>query len=169
MANVLKMAAVADIVTLIQAGSSDRRISALLSLDRGTVANYRRQLHSDESLKLPGESVHPEDQLGVTTENPPNAPTGPVVECSRLPSRAIKPGPPSNCEPYRFEISRKLEQGLTAQRIRQDLIEEPGSWTQMGNAGGHGCFASSSVTHERHTAKPSVGKRSRSSSRYFGD
>ncbi|MEY2726719.1 MAG: hypothetical protein RLZZ458_2586, partial [Planctomycetota bacterium] len=31
MANVLKMATVAEIVTLIQAGSSDRRISALLS------------------------------------------------------------------------------------------------------------------------------------------
>ena len=38
MANILQMAAFADIVTLIQAGSSDRRIPALLSLDRGTVA-----------------------------------------------------------------------------------------------------------------------------------
>jgi hypothetical protein len=35
-ANVLRMATVADIVTLIQAGSSDRRITALLSIDRGT-------------------------------------------------------------------------------------------------------------------------------------
>ena len=43
MANVLKMATFADIVTLIQAGSSDRRISALLSRDRGTVAKYRLQ------------------------------------------------------------------------------------------------------------------------------
>jgi hypothetical protein len=76
MANVLKMATVADIVTLIQAGSSDRQISALLSLDRGTVAKYRRQLQLDKSLTLPAESVHPEDRLGVTTENPPNAPTG---------------------------------------------------------------------------------------------
>ena len=59
MANVLKMATVADIVTLIQAGSSDRRISALLSLDRGTVAKYRRQLQLDKSLTLPSESVHP--------------------------------------------------------------------------------------------------------------
>ena len=69
MANVLKMATIADIVTLIQAGSSDRRISALLSLDRGTVAKYRRQLQLDKSLTLPAESVHPEDRLGVTTEN----------------------------------------------------------------------------------------------------
>ena len=174
MANVLKMATVADIVTLIQAGSSDRRISALLSLDRGTVAKYRRQLQLDKSLTLPSESVHPEDRLGVTIENPPNAPTGSVesavalptavkvqsqpiaptgametaaaqagdcqprlqnppnaptgsvVEYSGLPVRTIKPGPPSNCEPYRGEISRKLEQGLTAQRIWQDLIEEHG-------------------------------------------
>jgi hypothetical protein len=43
MANVLNMATVADIVTLIQAGSSDRRISALLSRGRGTVAKSRRQ------------------------------------------------------------------------------------------------------------------------------
>jgi hypothetical protein len=136
---------------LIQAGSSDRRISALLSLDRGTVAKYRRQLQLDKSLTLPSESVHPEDRLGVTIENPPNAPTGAmetaaaqagdcqprlqnppnaptgsVVEYSGLPVRPIKPGPPSNCEPYRGEISRKLEQGLTAQRIWQDLIEEHG-------------------------------------------
>jgi hypothetical protein len=47
-------------------------------------------------------------------------------EGSGLPVRTIKPGPPSNCEPYRGEISRKLEQGLTAQRIWQDLIEEHG-------------------------------------------
>ena len=174
MANVLKMATVADIVTLIKAGHSDRRISAVLSLDRGTVAKYRRQLQAGESPTLPGESAHPENQSCVTTENPPNAPTGsleaspaamPVVEGqtppqapigptetsaaqaedrqpqlqnppkaptglglegSGLPVRTIKPGPPSNCEPYRGEISRKLEQGLTAQRIWQDLIEEHG-------------------------------------------
>jgi hypothetical protein len=53
MANVLKMAAIADIVTLIQAGSSDRRISALLSLDRGTVAKYRRQLVSVRRIHPP--------------------------------------------------------------------------------------------------------------------
>jgi hypothetical protein len=56
MANVLKMAAVADIVTLIKAGRSDRRISAVLSLDRGTVAKLRScevaKLRSCEVAKL---------------------------------------------------------------------------------------------------------------------
>jgi transposase len=35
-------------------------------------------------------------------------------------------GSRSECEPYRDEIVRKLEQGLTAQRIWQDLIDEYG-------------------------------------------
>ena len=78
MANVLKMATVADIVTLIKAGHSDRRISAVLSLDRGTVAKYRRQLQAGESPTVPGESAHPENPSCVPTENPPNAPTGSV-------------------------------------------------------------------------------------------
>ncbi len=36
----------------------------------------------------------------------------------------IPAGSRSECEPYRDEIVRKLEQGLTAQRIWQDLIDE---------------------------------------------
>ncbi|MEJ7591946.1 MAG: hypothetical protein WKF77_10380 [Planctomycetaceae bacterium] len=35
-------------------------------------------------------------------------------------------GSPSECEAYREEIIRKLEQGLTAQRIWQDLMDERG-------------------------------------------
>jgi hypothetical protein len=102
MANVLKMATVADIVTLIKAGHSERRISAMLSLDRGTVAKYRRQLQAGESPTLPGELAHPENQSCVTTENPPNAPTGsleaspaamPVVEGQTPPKAPI--GPPT--------------------------------------------------------------------------
>ena len=46
MANVPKMATVADIITLIKSGHSDRRISVVLSPDRGTVAKYRRQLRA---------------------------------------------------------------------------------------------------------------------------
>jgi transposase len=45
-------------------------------------------------------------------ENQPNAPTG----CAT--------GPPSQCEPYREVIEAKLQQGLSAKRIHQDLIDE---------------------------------------------
>ena len=66
-------------------------------------------------------------------QNRPNAPTG-----SDGPSEAEHPppieatdcrassGPVSECEPFREEIEAKLEQGLSATRIHQDLREEPG-------------------------------------------
>jgi hypothetical protein len=100
MANVLKMATVADIVTLIKASHSDRRISAVLSLDRGTVAKYRRQLQAGESPTLAGDSAHAENQSCVTTENPPNAHAGsfeaspaaiPVVKDRTRPKAPIGP------------------------------------------------------------------------------
>ena len=53
MANVLKMATVNSIVTLIEGGYFDRHIADVLNVDRGTVAKYRRQ-----------------------SQNPPNAPAG---------------------------------------------------------------------------------------------
>ncbi len=43
---------------------------------RRTPTTYRRQLLAGESPRLPGESAYPENQSCVTTENPPNAPTG---------------------------------------------------------------------------------------------
>jgi DNA-binding CsgD family transcriptional regulator len=116
MANVLKMATVADIVTLIKSGHSDRRISAVLSLDRGTVAGYRQLLQAGESPALPGESTHPKDQSCVTTENPPNAPIGPTETAAaqaedRQPQLQNPPKAPTGL-------------GLTAQRIWQDLLQE---------------------------------------------
>lgn len=50
------------------------------------------------------------EQSGGGTQNRPNAP----------------PGPTSLCESYREEILRKLEQGLSAKRIHQDLSSEHG-------------------------------------------
>jgi transposase len=105
MANVLKMATVNSIATLLEAGYSDRRIAEVLVVDRGTVAKYRRQL-----------------------QNPPNAPPGSadlsgVEEAESTPALS---GPASCCEPYRAIILEKLEQGLTARRIHQDLVDEHG-------------------------------------------
>lgn len=104
MANVLAMAQVSSIATLLEAGYSDRRIAADLNIDRGTVGKYRRQL-----------------------QNPPNAPPGvsgdPSAEDARIPARAA-PGPDSLCEPHREVIKQKLRQGLSATRIFQDLVED---------------------------------------------
>ncbi len=114
MAHRLTMATVHSIRTLIEAGYSDRRIAEVLSVDRGTVAKYRRQF-----------------------QNPPNAPPGSdgdsASEAASGESRseavdenqqpASVPGPESECEPHRELILQKLEQGLTAQVIWQDLVD----------------------------------------------
>ena len=52
------------------------------------------------------------------TRTQPNAPTG-----SASPPRN---GPPSECEPFREQILAKIEQGLEAVRIHQDLVEDHG-------------------------------------------
>jgi transposase len=104
MSNVLKMAAINSIATLVRAGYSDRHIAAVLDVDRGTVAKYRRE-----------------------NQNPPNAPPGSSGDRPDQDSQnRQKPatGPDSLCEPHRELILKKLEQGLTAQRIYQDLVED---------------------------------------------
>jgi transposase len=100
------MATVNSIATLHRAGYSDRRIAAALNIDRGTVARYRRQI-----------------------QNPPEAPPGsdgdPPGEEPCDPHQSAT-GPDSLCEPHRALILKKLEQGLTAQRIWQDLVDDHG-------------------------------------------
>ena len=82
MADVLKMASVNSIVTLIEGGYSDRHIADVLNVDRGTVDRYRRR-----------------------SQNPPNAPSG---SCGGPPGHdgAGRPKPPTGpdslCEPHRL-------------------------------------------------------------------
>ena len=53
-------------------------------------------------------------------QNRPNAPTG---------SEGAPPGPESDCEPFRETIIAKLELGLSAQRIHQDLTDGDGGFS----------------------------------------
>ena len=93
MANRLSMANINAIQTLHQSGHSNRKISKLLGVDRGSVNNYVRKL-----------------------QNPPNAPTG-----SQSDSPPSSPGPESACQPYLDVIRDMLDTGLSAQSIFQDL------------------------------------------------
>jgi len=98
MANCLTMAQILSIETLLKTGHSQRRVATLLEIDRETVGKYARQL-----------------------QNQPNPHTG--SETSPAP-RA--PGPRSTCEPFCDQVLGKLQQGLTVQRIYQDLVAEQG-------------------------------------------
>ncbi len=113
MANQLKMATIKAIWTLYQGGWSQRRIAKELNINRETVARHLKS--------------QPPDPKPAT-----NAPTGsldskpaiaPIGSKNKSASRS---GPKSQCDPWQQQITEKLKQGLTCQRIFQDLRDEYG-------------------------------------------
>ena len=96
MAHRLKMAMIHAIEALLRLGWSYRRISRELGIHRETVSRYDRLRQRKPSISTPG--------------------SDPPVESGRK----------SHCEPFRDLIEQRLEQGLTAQRIFQDLKLETG-------------------------------------------
>ena len=130
MANHLKMAQVHAIQVLRTRGWSFRRIARELGVHRDTVARYVRLAEAGaEPSNLPtgcadqnrpnlpaGADLDPVDQ-GAGGQNRPNPPAGPVLDA---PCQGYS-GPLSRCEPFRRAIIEGLDQGLSAQRIWQDL------------------------------------------------
>jgi len=144
MANHLKMATVDSILRLYAQGRSQRQISIDLDVDRKAVSRYVRLAKREAASAAALSGVHGPDPVGALLPPPPvskgaNAPTGtngPDVSDS-LPAtvaeflaRPAGQGRPSDCEPYRELIVAKLDQGLSAKRIYQDLAQD------------HGCAAS---------------------------
>ena len=105
MANQLKMAVVHAILTLARLGWSQRRIAQVLGVDRETVARY---VHSP-----------PVDSKPATNSIPGS-------EADETGYAGKGSGPESLCEPFRAVIEAKIQQGLSGQRIYQDLVEGHG-------------------------------------------
>ena len=122
MANQLKMALVDSIIALHGHGWSRRRIARELGLHRETVGRY---VGSGSSEAKPANNA----PLGSTVaDNAPAAgPSSPEsgIDPSKPASNA-PPGSPSTAAPFQAVILQKLDQGLTAQRIYQDLSREHG-------------------------------------------
>lgn len=129
MANRLKMAEAQAIIALAQLGWSQRRIAAEVGVDRGTVSRHVRAARGD-----PGPAPSSNAATVITgsdaledaggKEGGANAAT--PITGSATPPAAIPESQRSRCEPLREVIRAKLEQGLTAQRIWQDLRAEHG-------------------------------------------
>jgi transposase len=123
MSNLLQVAVIDTILSLHQRGWSQRRIARELGVHRETVARYLRRLPTDpKPANAPIGSPAPDDG-----SKPANAPVG----AAGLPDMPAAPpvaesgaGRASDCVPWRSVIQAKLELGLSAQRIHQDLVAD---------------------------------------------
>lgn len=110
MANQIQMADIEAVIRLHQQGWSNRKIAREMGLHRETVGHYVRQKAAGPDSK-PAISTAGGDAGGTPK---------PAI------STAGNGGRNSACESWRSQIETALEQGLSAQRIYQDLITEQG-------------------------------------------
>ena len=105
MSNVLKVSLQATIYSLHGRGWSRRRIARELGIDRETVGRY---------LLLAKPAISTTGVEGTDEAKPAISTAGKNI------------GRKSQCEPLAEVIMAKVEVGLSAQRIYQDLVEESG-------------------------------------------
>jgi transposase len=137
------------IASLHRQGWSQRRIARELNIDRETVARYVQQvrLESKPAIAPSGSGACPDESkpaiapTGSPSEwtsvpvvpslpisdpaKPAIAPTG-VLGSTELPGEDAARGRASDCEPFRQVILDRLDLGLSAQRIYQDLVSDHG-------------------------------------------
>ena len=115
--NQLKLSQQQSILTLHKAGWSNRAIARELALDRETVGKYLRS-----EIAVP-----PAPTVGADPPKPAISTPGSAPELDSKPAISTAgsvAGRKSCCELWEQQISKALEQGLTAQRIYQDLVTE---------------------------------------------
>ena len=119
MSNVLKMSHQEAVRSLHEKGWSDRRIARELGINRRTVSRYGSKC---TTISTPGSMEDVGSKCTIPT---------PGISESEEPKPAISTagaglGRKSQCEPMAERIAGKMERGLSAQRIYQDLVEETG-------------------------------------------
>ena len=105
MSNVLEVSLQTTIHSLADRGWSQRRIAKELGINRETVGRY---------LRLAKPAISTAGAEGDEEAKPANSTAG------------KNGGRKSQCEPLFETIAAKVEVGLSAQRIYQDLVEETG-------------------------------------------
>ncbi len=126
MSNRLSMAQTQAIQALAATGKSHRAISKALGVDRGTVAKTVSQIQNQppvwEAPTGPGDAPTGfSDGHQVAASDSETSVVSMAASSSSSSGNSDEPsdGSRSVCEPYRDQILRKLEQGLTVQRIWQ--------------------------------------------------
>ena len=111
MGNYLKMTDKRRVLALLELGWTYRRIQRETGVRRETIARY----DPCRQAKAANLSTGPEVSVDAGEPKAANLSAGPNAAH----------GPPGLAEPYREQIEAGLRQGLTAQRIWQDLCEDP--------------------------------------------
>ena len=134
MPNFLKMELIKTICALRKQGWSKRRIARELKLDRQTVRKYLRAADAaspalpipekPSGLELENHPLSTSGDGGYSQENHPLSTLGELVIHPTLAQPSNSSGRPSKCAGHLQIIQAKLELGLSAQRIYQDLVAE---------------------------------------------
>ena len=106
-----------SIKQLHASGMSERRISLALEVSRNAVRRHLAEIGPNDTKAPTGKAP-----TGSEGSNDTRAPTGSDESVKRISVGLSR----SSCEPFRDAVLSKLEQGLDAQRIYQDLVEENG-------------------------------------------
>ena len=124
MSHQLAMDKVQAIQGLASRGFSERRIAQTLGISRKAVRRHLGRSGPKDTKAPTGEAP-----TGSADPKDTKAPTG-SADCSEVAARAAAAPPASAsrslCQAYQSIILQKLEAGLTAQRIYQDLCDEHG-------------------------------------------
>jgi hypothetical protein len=115
--NPLKLSQQQSILTLHQAGWSNRAIARELDLNRETIGKYLRS-QSTSSPDAPAGTKPPKPAISI----PGSAPTAEAKPA--IPTAGSVAGRKSACAIWESQIAAARELGLTAQRIYQDLVTE---------------------------------------------
>lgn len=132
MSNVLKVQDQDSITRLAAAGWPIRRIARQLGLDRKTVRRYLRgggaeaaptEGSKSPTISTPGSAEAGESKSPISTAGS----EGSLEVVRKEEPRVVRgAGRPGQCEAHTEYITQRLESGLSAQRIYQDLVSEVG-------------------------------------------
>jgi transposase len=129
MGNYLKMQKRQQVIALLELGWTYRRIEAETGVRRETVSRYNRLRHSNAAKVTTGsnnstDAGSPENTT-VPVAKPAKVTAGSGSNAAKVTAGSQLP-PRSAAAAYQDVIEGKLAQGLTAQRIWQDLVEDYG-------------------------------------------